>query len=394
MGAGEGGVPVGEHPAVTPRQPVALSVRVGGHAHDGSVERRAAVGAGEGGVPVGEHPAVTPRQPEALCPDGGADRECCSGEGRHGLVGGEQIGVGARREEERAPARSRGDPEREERGDGVGIPLGELARRRRQAQRDDGLDHPGSRVGVRGTRCARSVGVVAPATVAVLCAGEEACSVGCRGRREGALCGQALDGKGRGVGVGALVATRIAVARIRRGDVAGPPSVRAPLSGEPGLGCAHLGRVGDAGVGQRCQGESLADGAVERRVLRSEQAGVRSGGALGGQQPGHQVRAAETVRIDAEGMGVEDEQGELTRPVDAVGGDVLVHVGLEVPDGVGGRRPVHSGAGQGQNRVDGGGQVGLPRCRLQRDVAGGGELAGQPRRPLPGRNVLGKCRQR
>src|ERR1019366_2910371 len=50
-----------------------------------------------------------------------------------------------------------------------------------------------------------------------------ACSVGCRGRREGALCGQALDGKGRGVGVGALVATRIAVARIRRGDVAGPP---------------------------------------------------------------------------------------------------------------------------------------------------------------------------
>ena len=81
------------------------------------------------------------------------------------------------------------------------------------------------------------------------------------------------------------------------------------------------------GQGGQCQ-PLLVPAGGERGDLRlgAEEAGVGSGLLLGGQESGHEIGAPEAAGISPQGLGVEDEEGELARSVGAAVRHVLVDV--------------------------------------------------------------------
>ena len=171
-----------------------------------------------------------------------------------------------------------------------------------------------------------------------------------------------------------------------------PPSVHCSAVSQE-TADVHRRRARHTGGGQCGQGQTLliAPGVIVGGLgLGAEQAGVGTRRLLGGQEPGHQVGAAEGVGILTQGMGIQDEQGQLSGSIHSSRGGVGVDVVGQVAEGGVGVTRIRAGRGHGQNGVGRSREVGRARRRGGRDVATRRQLTGQPVRASLSRGRLGE----
>ena len=298
-----------------------------------------------------------------------------SGQNRYELIAGEEVARGVVLESQGALIGSGRDDEREQCADRRVSGAGVRAARRGQAQRQERLDHEsgGLRIGLLRQR--GRVRVRAPPPIGVLAGGEVGQALRFDARRQRALGPEPLEGERGALVVGSGEARWVFRAATSDSLVGqGPTAARALLGGQPVDGrriCRLPHRF------QRGEDEALhvrADEEVGQLLFGPEQPRVRARGLLGSEQTTHQVGPPEVRRVDTQGVGVEDECGQLGWSVGPVGGDVGVGVGLHVGEGRLGARRVDVGGGQGQDAVDGGGErADAPvRCLLAGDPGGGG----------------------
>ena len=292
---------------------------------------------------------------------------------------------------ERTGAGTRGDLVGGQGGHRVGRPFLERCVEGREAEGHERLNDQRRRVGVGGLGRADAIRVEGPAAVGDLTGCEEELGTGRDVGRDRTLGRHPLEGEGRRVGVrpgeGGRSSGAGVVGVVRRG----PTPVRALLGGEPGDGGVHRRRARHTGAGQCGQGQTLliAAGVIVGGLgLGAEQAGVGTRRLLGGQEPGHQVGAAECVGILTQGMGIQDEQGQLSGSIHSSRGGVGVDVVGQVAQGGVGVTRIRAGRGHGQHGVGRSREVGRSRRRGGRDVATGRQLTGQPVRASLSRGRL------
>ena len=373
------GVAVAEDPSVGGHQPIAEPVQGRRHANHRLVERRGGqrpVGLGRavgvdgtrgGGDPVGAG------WPE---PVGQA------GQGRHVLIGGEEVAREVVLIAQGARVTPRGHHEGLQGGDGRVPGAGEPRARRRQPQGEEGLDHQARRLRIGLLRQRRGVGVVAPTAVGTLPGGEEGEGIGLDAGRQRALCDEPLNGE-RGALVVSTLEARGVLGTHPDGLVGeGPAAAGALLARQPTDG-RRISRLPCCLQGGQHQALVVRpDEEVVQLCLRPEQACVGPRGLFGGQQPRHKVRPSEVRRVDAHGVRIEDQVGQLAGPVCAVNRDVGIRVGFHVRQGGLRTCAVHVGGGQRQDCVDGGREGAA-------DAAVGSLLAGDPRGSRLRRRELG-----